>query len=157
MSANSRSGPESTGKDTHPFAVFARVELTLFAVIWVAFGVGFFIVVDRAARKYDMLLEKIDRGELTPVPLRIEAIYEKKGGWLIKLRPSDSSRLITRSAEDLGELSEGASVQGYPFEGRYLILRFDHGGAHRAKWVFLALGLMPVVVFVLYRKLNRLD
>jgi hypothetical protein len=138
--------------------VVAIVQMCLFAVAWMGFGVFAFCMVHRWGIEYDRKMEMVRHGQVKSEPLRVMGISPDKdrGGWNVSLG-KDGTAVAWRSDNKVDDLRVGGDTAAYRFGDEYLIPRFDRGGHHWGKWIFLAFGMLPLPVAggaLLLRKLR---
>jgi hypothetical protein len=142
-----------------PVTALAVVEVGLFAAVWMGFGVFAFVMVHRWGVEFDRKMEMIGRGEVKPETLRVVGISQDKehGGWNVSLGKGGKA-VAWRSDNKVEDLRVGSETDAYRFGDGYLVPRFDRGGHHWGKWVFLGFGLLPLPVAggaLLFKTLRR--
>ena len=144
-----------------PINAFAAVELCLFASVWIAFGVFAFFQIHAWGIEYDRKIAVIARGETTPETLNVLEVRQptrsqEDSRWLIVLGNGEKT-VAWRHVDAPNDIRVGSEAIAYRFGDEYLIPQFDRGGHHWGKWVFLAVGLIPVPIaggVVLFRILR---
>jgi hypothetical protein len=128
------------------------------ALVWMAFGLSLFVQIRAWGVAYDRKMGMIERGEVRPETLCVmELSKDKEHGWHIAMGKNGKA-VAWRTDSKIEGIQVGSTVAAYRFGDTYLIPRFDRGGFHWAKWVFLVVALLPlpivggVLLFQIFRR-----
>ncbi len=140
--------------------ILAAVEIGLFGLLWMSFGVGVFLFICSAEAEHDRRMAMIRAGEVEPLTLRVLAVHrdESRGDWLVELGTVEQGVVARRETTSIEDLAVGTPVEAYPYPDEYFIPRF-YNDARWGKYVFLALGLLPlpVILFVVLKRASRAE
>ena len=130
-----------------PMKAMAVVGPIMFALMWMGFGLFAFFQIQAWGVAFDRKMAMIERGEVKPDTLSVTGLSEDKkhGGWNIAMG-KEAKAVAWRTTNDVEEIRVGSTVAAYRFDDAYLIPRFDRGGHEWGKWVFLAIGFLPLPV-----------
>lgn len=131
----------------HALNSMAVAGPAFFALLWMAFGIFAFFQIHAWGVEYDRKMTMIERGEVKPDALNVTSVSADKdhGSWYVAIGKGKKA-VAWRSVDKVDDVVVGGPVTAYRFGDDYLIPRFDRGGHHWGKWVFLAVGLLPVPV-----------
>jgi hypothetical protein len=138
------------------FQIFAAIEIGLFVLLWVGFGVGAFFHIRSWEAEHDRRMAAIRAGEVEPVTLYVLAAYrdEGRGTWLVKLGTGESGVVACRQAASIEGLAVGTPMEAYRYPDGYFIPRF-YNDVRWGKYAFLAFGLLPLPVLGLVLAVRR--
>jgi len=120
--------------------------------LWFGFWVCAFFVIEHWEQEYARRLAMIDNGEVQPEKLYVVEVkrestaQNKHPDWLIGLG-TDRTKVIQWVRSDSPSFAKGQQLEGYKFGEDYMIPGVNAGGYSRLKWIALAFGLFPVLVF----------
>jgi hypothetical protein len=137
----------SPGVLVRPIKVLAVMGPIFFALAWMAIGFYAFFQIHAWGVKYDRKMAMIERGEVKPDTLCVTNVSEDKDhdGWFVAIGKGGKA-VAWRSVNKVDDIQVGGTVAAYRFDDAYLIPQFDRGGFRWGKWVFLAVGLLPIPV-----------
>ncbi len=148
-----------------PIQALIGLELGLFVVGWIAFGLIAFMQIRDWGTEYDRKVAAVTRGDVQPETLHVLGIREKSSEsediarWVVVLGDKENENIVaSRRLRNPNTIDVGSEVIAYRFGNSYLIPRFDRGGHNWGKWAFLAVGLLPIPIvcgIVLFRVLRR--
>jgi hypothetical protein len=137
--------------------ILGGLEIGLFLLCWLALCIVAFFMINAWGVEHDRRMAAIESGEIRPDTLRVSRFHQMKANDYLAVFVNEAGEEIaTRKVTDppampvlptrRGDLRVGDDVVAYRFGEEYLIPNLDGGGHYWGKWVFLALGLLPIPV-----------
>jgi len=129
------------------FKAVSLIGLIVFALVWLTFGCVAFVQIHQWDIQYDQKMKMIECGEVKPDNLDVQGLFDDAKAGVRRVTLAKNGKAVAwRSINKAEGLRVGESVPAYAFGEDYIIPRFDRGGFHWGKWVFLGFGLFPLVV-----------
>lgn len=122
------------------------VSTGLAAVMWLAAFIALFCLIHYWDVEFHRKMEMIERGEVKPETLQITRVVKNDGGgWNVGLTAKGKKDTAWRTDVALDNPHVGDTMPGYRFDDKYLIPQLGDGNFW-GKWIFLAVGMLPLVV-----------